>query len=283
MKKTTLKEILQLHEEKKLCGAFFLSNADYHAAPGISKSALDHIDDSPKFYKWKLDNPDELSEALIFGSVYHNIILQDEPFDKLFHITKTQPRDPVLDEEGRAPIAERHVETMAKMRKVFMEHNKASLFLNGLKEVSFFCTDPDTGVLVKTKADIFLPNGLVVDLKTTTSTDKEDVRNTIRERRYHVQGAFCLDVICNTIDQSGLELKKPDKFVLCFQDKREKSGIFDIRIGPIGPTSLVLGEKEYKANLATYLKCVQENRWPGKSEDDMTELDLPTWYIQRYL
>ena len=57
-----------------------LSNADYHAHPAISKSGLDKIAKSPAHYKAAREAEHEGSDALVFGSAFHDYILLPDTF-----------------------------------------------------------------------------------------------------------------------------------------------------------------------------------------------------------
>ncbi|GAH01364.1 unnamed protein product, partial [marine sediment metagenome] len=59
-----------------------ISNADYHASEGISKSGLDLIAKCPKKYWHKYINPErmekEQSDAFLIGQATHTAILEPE-------------------------------------------------------------------------------------------------------------------------------------------------------------------------------------------------------------
>lgn len=282
MRHATLKDLLMLHEKHELHGAFIVSNDDYHAAPGLSKSALDNINQSPAYYKWRLQKPLKLSEALIFGSAYHCKMLEPHIFDEQFYVTKTQPREPELDAKGRSPIAERHLETIEGMRTVFNADKDCQKFMTGFKEISFFATHPDTGILVKTKLDIILANGIIVDLKTCSDVSDDSLCKSMAERRYHVQGAFAMDVVRWAQEQAGTDfgIKTPDTFILCSQSKFDN---YEIDIQPVLPESIVVGESEYLANLNRYAECNRSGEWPGVKDAGMKGRNLPIWYMQRVM
>lgn len=282
--KLTKEQALQLHAEGKLVGAFRMTNADYHAAPGISKSALDNIAISPKRYQWALKNPDDLATALIYGGAYHCLLMKDEPFETLYYITKTQPTKPVRDEHGRAPLSEKN---LAEINFMVGEAKKSTIIQgilkDGLIETSFFAIEPTTGVLVKTKIDVLMPNATAIDFKTAASTDNHSLQNAMMDRRYHVQGAFGLDVTRLALEQSGQDIgiPCPDVFALISQAKDDETA--EIDYAPIDPTSMVVGHKEYLENLETYVECVKTGKWPQKAPEKFVERGLPVWYVQRVL
>lgn len=278
LKRRTLKEIIELHVRRELVGVFNLSNNDYHAAPGLSKSALDNIAESPKYYRHKLNNPSGWTKDLIIGSAYHCQLLEDEPFSDLFYLSKTQPQDPKLDEKGRLPLSEANNELILQMRKEFYAHKNAPRLIQGYRELSFFWTDPQTGILCKCKPDCVLKSGMIVDLKTAADVSESSLSKAIFERRYNVQGAFFIDGVKAALAQAGQDLgleKEPDTFILCAQEKKDA---FDIICRPVGPNTIVQGEELYRKDLETYVKCVQSDMWPGKAGPaDFIEIESPIW------
>jgi hypothetical protein len=281
--KTSLEEVLKLHQEGKLCGVYNLSNKDYHASPGLSRSALCDIGVSPKYYKHRLSKAGELKEALIFGSAYHCKLLQDEPFDSLFYITKTQPREPKLDDQGRMPLSEKNLETIESMRESFYESELNRRVLNGHRELSFFWTDPASGVLCKCKPDILLPNGVLVDLKTASSINDASVKYSIRDYGYDVQGSFQIDGINLALEQSGKDIglkMQCHSFVLAFQ---EKAAPFDTNIIRLGPEAIMCGEALYKDYINIYANCLRSKQWPGMTGNKIREIDHDPWYVNKIM
>lgn len=280
---TNLKGIMELHSQGKLHGAFNISNADYHAAPGLSKSALDLININPEYYQLSLKDPDSpLKESLIFGSAYHCKLLEPEKFNELFYLTKTQPREAEYDSSGRMPLAERHLETIEKMRTVFMADQELAGYLNGYKEISFFATHPDTGILIKAKLDIVLKSGVIIDLKTCNDISDEKLSSTMAEYRYHVQASFGLSVVNLAKDQANDDfgIQNADAFVLCSQSKGK---FHQIDREPVLEESILTGTAEYTNNLNTYAECVKNNEWPGTKSKVVKGRNLPFWYIQKIM
>jgi hypothetical protein len=280
----TLEQVNDLFQQKKLERAFRLSNEDYHAAPGLSKSVLDDIRISPAHYKWKRKNPLKLTEALIVGSAYHETILETEPFDDLFYITKTQPRVPKLDEHGRSPLAERHLDNIKGMREALFNTDLGPKVIDGLREVSFFWTDEQSGVLCKVKPDVLLPNGTVVDLKSTTDASRDSFSKAIWDRSYAMQGAFIVDGIRALFLKTNTppNFTLPDKFLLVAQ---EKTAPYFTSFYDLGPRSMVIGEQQYREALELYVDCemnIEEGKeWPGYTKG-IEEIEVPGWALARY-
>lgn len=65
-----------------------LSNEEYHSGPGISKSQLDDIAESPATYIWRKSAPvdEEKLKALDIGTALHCLLLEPEEFKDRFII-----------------------------------------------------------------------------------------------------------------------------------------------------------------------------------------------------
>src|SRR5574343_947534 len=262
MKQTQLSEVFELFKEKKLCGMFNLSNAAYHSAPGLSRSSLDDLSKGLKYFQWKLGQPTELTEALIFGSAFHTMLLDPEKFDSTFYLNDTQPRSPKLDKDGRQPLGKINHENLKGMTTELKKDPLFEKMIDGIREMSFFCVDPETNVLLKCKPDCILRNGVIVDLKTTKSVDSEDFSKSMLNYKYHAQAAMILDGVKLALEQSGQTLPEgysiPDAFLFAACEKDEP---WDYEFFQCGPQSLVVGESWYKEQLKTYVAAATENKW----------------------
>lgn len=256
----TLIEAQTLFEQKELVGLFFMKNEEYHAAPGLSKSSLDNMSQGPEYFKYKLENPDDMSTALIVGSAYHNLLMNDEPFDDLFYITKTQPQKPVRDDRARQPLSQANFELCDDMVSKFKSDPiNAMLLKDAIFEIAYFWIDEETGVQMKGKDDIWLPEKrILIDPKTIADLNK--IHWAVKDRRYYVKAALSLDGMGLAMKQSGKDYgyKNPDIFLLTFQ---EKSAPFRVRRRNFGPNSLVFGEKKYREDIDLYVKCETSGRW----------------------
>ena len=65
---------------------FDISNEDYHAGDGVSKSQLDMVAMSPALLKWQKSAPvdTEKLKALDMGTALHCLLLEPDEFDKRF-------------------------------------------------------------------------------------------------------------------------------------------------------------------------------------------------------
>ena len=63
-----------------------ISNENYHAGPGVSKSQLDDIADTPALYLWRKNAPVDTTKTktLDLGTAFHCRVLEPEEFSNRF-------------------------------------------------------------------------------------------------------------------------------------------------------------------------------------------------------
>lgn len=88
-----------------------LSNAAYHAGPGVSKSQLDHLHNAPALLEWSRKAPrdEEAKAAVDLGDAFHAMALEPDRFDDEFvgdfkppagAISSTDELKMAMDERG---------------------------------------------------------------------------------------------------------------------------------------------------------------------------------------
>ena len=258
-----------------------LSAAEYHADKSrMSSGRLGLIAKAPALFKWSEENPIEPTPAMRFGSLVHTAVLEPDVFEKTCVVA------PVVDgrtKEGKAIKAEFEATSAGKtiitadelvdIKEIYqsiMGTPSCSKQFQGTAkyEVTVQWTDADTGIECRARPDIIRPNGVIVDLKTTTDASPAEFAKTVFNRRYHVQAAFYIDgLIANGMPFKGYGFIAVEKTVpyLC-------------KLYPLSELFIELGRIEYKRNLATYAECLRTNTWPGYAED-LSELNPPAWAI----
>ena len=58
----------------------------YRAMPGLNKSSIEKLLDCPLAYKLGLEQKDEPTPAMAFGTLVHSMILEPETVDSLYHV-----------------------------------------------------------------------------------------------------------------------------------------------------------------------------------------------------
>lgn len=249
----------------------------YHSHYAVSNSELKLIADFPGRYLAKKKGLlNETSDALAFGRRFHVAVLEPERFAAGF-ICKPQSMS-FATKEGKAwrDLQTKEVvpyddyQMMLDMAASAHAHPAAGPYLRekGRYELSAFAKHERTGVELRCRFDKLTASKVIVDLKSTLSARPFSFLKDAAYRRYHQQSAFYQDMperfndTCEGMIFIAIEKKAPYP-VLCFE--------FNTR-------SILKGRSEYERLLDVYKKCVEENRWPGYSEE--TELlDVPDWAL----
>ncbi|ELM7533705.1 PD-(D/E)XK nuclease-like domain-containing protein, partial [Salmonella enterica] len=185
-----------------------IPNEAYHAGPGVSKSQLDDIADTPAIYLWRKNAPvdTEKTKTLDTGTAFHCRVLEPEEFSKRFIIAPEFNRRTSAGKEEEKTFLEecartgRTVLTAEEGRKIeLMYQSVMALPLGqwlvesaGYAESSVYWEDPETGILCRCRPDKIIPEfHWIMDVKTTA--DIQRFRTAYYDYRYHVQDAFYSD------------------------------------------------------------------------------------------
>ncbi|EGZ4003183.1 exonuclease VIII, partial [Salmonella enterica subsp. enterica serovar Cerro] len=150
-----------------------IPNEAYHAGPGVSKSQLDDIADTPAIYLWRKNAPvdTEKTKTLDTGTAFHCRILEPEEFSKRFIIAPEFNRRTSAGKEEEKTFLEecartgRTVFTAEEGRKIeLMYQSVMALPLGqwlvesaGYAESSVYWEDPETGILCRCRPDKIIP------------------------------------------------------------------------------------------------------------------------------
>ncbi|EAZ6976544.1 exonuclease VIII, partial [Salmonella enterica] len=150
-----------------------IPNEAYHAGPGVSKSQLDDIADTPAIYLWRKNAPvdTEKTKSLDTGTAFHCRILEPEEFSKRFIIAPEFNRRTSAGKEEEKTFLEecartgRTVLTAEEGRKIeLMYQSVMALPLGqwlvesaGYAESSVYWEDPETGILCRCRPDKIIP------------------------------------------------------------------------------------------------------------------------------
>lgn len=265
-------------------GVYRISNEAYHSGPGISKSGLDRIDQSPLHY-WArhLDPdraPDKETPTLLVGRALHCLALEPEVFSKEFVQAPDFDRRTKKGKEAEAEFLAAHqglsLLTAAQMGRVnrmaeaLHGHPTASTLLTGgLREHSLYWRDEETDVLCRVRPD-YLRADAIVDLKTTASASMKDFSKSVANYRYHVQNGFYNEGVRRVLGST------PDTFIFIAV---ESDAPYAVNCFVLDEDARRQGRLEFRDNLRTYAECLRNDRWPGYGAG-ITQLSLPGWYTR---
>lgn len=271
---------------------FDITDDDYHAGVGISKSGLDKIHRSPAHYLASKQCKEEPTAAMILGSAVHAAVLQPDLFTALY---TTEP-DGInkRTKEGKEEYAAFLAENIGKrilsrndynialsIRDVVSSHPKASELIHpkGIEtffESSIYWYDdfllremglPEDFDLCKCRPDLLRGDLVVVDLKTTSDARPAEFSRSVANFRYHVQQAYYSKGMRKILSS------EPEKFYfLCAETKPP----YAIAIYELDKEAVSAGYSAAYDDLKTYFRCKHADEWPGYTEEIRT-LQLPRW------
>ncbi|EMZ9002686.1 PD-(D/E)XK nuclease-like domain-containing protein, partial [Salmonella enterica] len=257
-----------------------IPNEAYHAGPGVSKSQLDDIADTPAIYLWRKNAPvdTEKTKSLDTGTAFHCRILEPEEFSKRFIIAPEFNRRTSAGKEEEKTFLEecartgRTVLTAEEGRKIeLMYQSVMALPLGqwlvesaGYAESSVYWEDPETGILCRCRPDKIIPEfHWIMDVKTTA--DIQRFRTAYYDYRYHVQDAFYSDGY-------RAQFGEIPTFVFLVASTTAECGRYPVEIFMMGEDAKLAGQREYRRNLQTLAECLNNDEWPA-----IKTLSLPRW------
>ncbi|EHJ6702603.1 exodeoxyribonuclease VIII [Escherichia coli] len=257
-----------------------ISNENYHAGPGVSKSQLDDIADTPALYLWRKNAPVDTTKTktLDLGTAFHCRVLEPEEFSNRFIVApKFNRRTNAGKEEEKAFLMEcastgKTVITAEEGRKIeLMYQSVMALPLGqwlvesaGHAESSIYWEDPETGILCRCRPDKIIPEfHWIMDVKTTA--DIQRFKTAYYDYRYHVQDAFYSD---GYEAQFGVQ----PTFVFLVASTTVECGRYPVEIFMMGEEAKLAGQQEYHRNLRTLADCLNTDEWPA-----IKTLSLPRW------
>ncbi|EPW2018941.1 PD-(D/E)XK nuclease-like domain-containing protein, partial [Escherichia coli] len=257
-----------------------VSNENYHAGPGVSKSQLDDIADTPALYLWRKNAPVDTTKTktLDLGTAFHCRVLEPEEFSNRFIVApEFNRRTTAGKEEEKAFLMEcastgKTVITAEEGRKIeLMYQSVMALPLGqwlvesaGHAESSIYWEDPETGILCRCRPDKIIPEfHWIMDVKTTA--DIQRFKTAYYDYRYHVQDAFYSD---------GYEAQFGvlPTFVFLVASTTVECGRYPVEIFMMGEEAKLAGQQEYHRNLRTLADCLNTDEWPA-----IKTLSLPRW------
>lgn len=257
-----------------------LSNEQYHSGPGVSKSQLDDVAESPATYIWRKNAPvdTEKLQALDMGTALHCLLLEPDEFDSRFIKApdfNRRTKDGKAEEAeflkncadtGKTVIDHEDHRKLMLMRESVMAHPDARWLLEqaGHSESSIYWIDEETGELCRCRPDRQLDNyPIILDVKKVD--DMSRFERHVEEFRYHVQNAMYSDGFAHHFGD------RPDFLFLAVSSSIE-CGRYPVRVRPLEPDWITAGQDLYRRDLNTFHQCRINNDW-----HDLKPAIRPAW------
>lgn len=242
------------------------TDEEYHAGEGVSKSKLWTLDTKTPFHA-RFGAKKE-STAFAIGKAAHCAIL--EPDELEVRYTKGPDARRNSNEWKHAEDFARHAGTtllkpddydMAMViRDLASTVPELELMRQGesIVETSAYHIDEETGVLVKTRPDIYNPSHrLIGDIKNMADGSPEAFKRDVGKFGYHMQHALYSDIWAKG---SGYEVD--GFFFIVF----EKSNPPMVAVYELSASAIAEGYARYRRALERYAECLEKDEWPGYAE-----------------
>ena len=263
-----------------------MTEKEYNEHPGVRRSDLWKISESPEKYKWAIEHPPESAPALTFGSACHKYVLEKEEWDSEYAVSipvdKRTKEGKALWETfceqnaGKTIVSVDDFKTIAGMRDALVNCKLARklLFGKGKTEMPFFWTDKDTKELCKVKLDRLVRidrRFAVVDYKTAQSAQTDQFVHSMIKYGYHVQAAMYTEGV-----MKSKRLKYRPDFIFVVQEKKEPYSVNVIYV-PNESSVMQYGIDQFRELLGTLHRCKELDEWYGYlgAFGEMSEAYLP--------
>lgn len=232
-------------------------------------------------YAFWRGNPDrEVSDAtpaMAFGSAAHAYILEGaEAFHARYAVKpdglSLATREGKQWKEslgGREIISFTDHMRIVAMYGALMNNPAAAKLLRagGVAEATLVATDPETGLRLLTRPDLFIARlGLNVNLKTTMTPNPEAWRRTCANLRYDLSDALFRRVA------RLLQIENASHAFLVVGSKPPHLNY----VAALSAEAAHAADQQLDQILRRFAACIDSGKWPGYA-DGVVEIGLPTW------
>ena len=229
-----------------------LTNAEYRAQRGYSKSDLDYIHQSPALLEWARNAPSAGSDAVDLGTHVHCAVLEPDVFAGTYRKApagrRTQAERATFDHfmsickaSGKICLDADTYDMVIAMRDSVLAHPTARDLLtgDGISESSIF--GELEGVRVKCRPDrLIRERNILVDVKKVD--DIRHITRSIQEFRYYVQAAFYSDIYEQWTGHYP-------RFIFVAVGQRRSIGRHPVRVFELDQSDVEEGRQEYREDL----------------------------------
>lgn len=255
----------------------YIQFKEYRALPHMNKSSLDKINKSPSHYQYFLTNHEEETEAMKFGSAFHDYLLLPATFKENYAVGDKWDLRTKIGKEGKSAFESANIGKMVVSQQdlikfegmkwsIMQDPIGSNLLTAGKPEVTCLWHDDLYDLDCKARADLYIPeNKMLVDIKTTTDGSFNAFQRSISNFRYHSQAGFYID---------GFSKFSPIEYFTFIVV--EKSAPYATAIYCLDAESIERGKESIRKNIETYKECQKTNSWPGYTKEPMT-INIPAY------
>ena len=243
-----------------------MTEKEYRQHPAISRSELWHIRESPQKFKYYKENPPEPTPSLLFGQVFHKMLLEPVTFDDEFVVAPEVNRRTkdgkqmweafAADHENQTIIPEEMYAKAKEMCEAVKREPLAVKLLNGAAEVAFCWADEMTGEDCKCRVDVLnasYSQPMIVDVKTTADASTDSFIRSAINYGYDFQAAMYFNGVAKNIGKKPL-------FVFIAVEKEPP---YAVNILQADELMLRRGYDLFREYIGIYHDCKVSGNWYG--------------------
>jgi hypothetical protein len=264
-------------------GVYDISNEQYHAASGVSRSRLMLLDKSPYHFWYEVMSGEaekkEATPAMNIGSAFHTMLLEPELFEREYAVmpqidrrTKQGKEDyqAFVDEsQGKIVLTQDQLDKVTQMANLVKRHEIVTTLLDeAVFEQSIFWTDQETGIQFKARPDIWSAK-MIVDLKTTADASLYKLQRSALDYGYFLQAGMAYEA-CKAIG-------KPFEMFVILAAEKEAPHVPAVFM--MNDDALQFGIDQFMNYKKKLYECLSTDKWPGYP---VQELAVPQ-YAQNQL
>ncbi len=259
-------------------GIYDITNDEYHASGGISRSKLMLLDKSPYHFWYEtlsgLAQKKESTPAMSIGSAFHTLLLEPSKFTEEFAILPKADRRTMQGRQeyelfmkesaGKIALTDDQFVKVNNMVALVSKHEIVETLLNEAQfEQSIYWTDKETGLQFKTRPDIW-SSKMVVDLKTTADASPRAIQASAIKYGYLIQAAMTYEA-CKVIG-------KPFEMFVILACEKEVPHVPSVFM--LTDDALQFGLDQFEKYKKILKQCLDSNKWPGYP---VQELSIPKY------
>lgn len=272
-----------------------MSNEEYHSRPEFSSSQLkDMLRSSAHFYSNNIlkEVERETKTAMSFGTLAHTLFLEPEQFEHEFIIapkfdrrTKAGKEEALAWEQANQGKILVDAEQVEGAKRIVANLQKLSSYTDmqnnyGMPEASIFFTDPVYGLELRIRPDWHIapckafPNGLILDLKTTTDARAHAFSKKCSDFGYDLSAAMYREGF-----QQYYRTEDKPPFILLVAESSIPHNVKQYKAADL---FLSVGESRYNKAKELLAESLLINEWDGYSLE-MEDLFLPQYMTKQAL
>jgi len=249
-------------------GVHSISNNDYHASEGISRSQLLTLSRTPAHYHHKYLNPNYVQPptptAFLLGSLVHTMVLEPllihneyavypEGTDRRTKAGKEQYEYFISSNQGKEIVSpDMYYQANAMRDSVWNDDTAKALVTDAEIEKSIYFQDTNTKIQMKARPDLML-GSMGIDLKTTVDGSPRAFQNSASSYGYYHQAAFCHKAMASI----GIEM---ESFIfICV----EKTAPYCVSIHELDAEAIGYGIEMVDDLMLQLKSCIDTDRWPS--------------------